>query len=42
LAGYDAIILVVKSRQLRLNNLNEFNRNFEQADMVKAFIVSGE
>lgn len=25
-----------------LNKLNEFNGNFEQADMVKAFIVSGE
>ena len=25
-----------------LNKLNQFNGNFEQADMVKAFIVSGE
>ena len=25
-----------------LQKLNEFNGNFEQADMVKAFIVSGE
>jgi len=25
-----------------LNKLNEFNGNFERADMVKAFIVSGE
>jgi hypothetical protein len=25
-----------------LNKLNEFNGNFEQAEMVKAFIVSGE
>ena len=25
-----------------LNKLNEFNDNFEQAEMVKAFIVSGE
>jgi len=25
-----------------LNKLNQFNGNFEQAEMVKAFIVSGE
>jgi hypothetical protein len=25
-----------------LDKLNQFNGNFEQADMVKAFIVSGE
>jgi hypothetical protein len=25
-----------------LNKLNHFNGNFEQAEMVKAFIVSGE
>jgi hypothetical protein len=25
-----------------LNKLNEFNGNFQQAEMVKAFIVSGE
>ena len=25
-----------------LSKLNEFNGNFEQAEMVKAFIVSGE
>ncbi len=25
-----------------LNKLNEFNGNFEQAEMVKSFIVSGE
>jgi len=25
-----------------LNKLNEFNGNFEQAEMVKAFIVFGE
>jgi hypothetical protein len=25
-----------------LNKLNEFNGNFEQAEMVKAFILSGE
>jgi len=25
-----------------LNKLNEFGGNFEQAEMVKAFIVSGE
>ena len=25
-----------------LQKLNDFNGNFEQADMVKAFIVSGE
>jgi hypothetical protein len=28
--------------QFWLNKLNEFNGNFEQAEMVKAFIVSGE
>jgi glucose/arabinose dehydrogenase len=28
--------------QFWLNKLNQFNGNFEQADMVKAFIVSGE
>ena len=27
---------------LWLNKLNQFGGNFEQADMVKAFIVSGE
>ena len=25
-----------------LNKLNQFNGNFEQAEMVKAFLVSGE
>ena len=25
-----------------LNKLNEFNGNFERAEMVKAFLVSGE
>jgi len=25
-----------------LNKLNQFNGNFEQANMVKSFIVSGE
>jgi hypothetical protein len=28
--------------QFWLNKLNQFNGNFEQAEMVKAFIVSGE
>jgi hypothetical protein len=28
--------------QYWLNKLNQFNGNFEQAEMVKAFIVSGE
>ena len=28
--------------QFWLNKLNEFNGNFEQADMVKSFLVSGE
>jgi Domain of unknown function (DUF4214) len=28
--------------QFWLNKLNEFGGNFEQAEMVKAFIVSGE
>ncbi len=28
--------------QFWLDKLNQFNGNFEQADMVKAFIVSGE
>lgn len=28
--------------QFWLNKLNEFNGNFEQAEMVKAFIGSGE
>jgi len=28
--------------QFWLNKLNQFNGNFEQAEMVKAFLVSGE
>ena len=28
--------------QFWLNKLNQFNGNFEQAEMVKAFIISGE
>ena len=28
--------------QFWLNKLNQFGGNFEQAEMVKAFIVSGE
>jgi len=28
--------------QFWLNKLNQFDGNFEQAEMVKAFIVSGE
>ena len=31
-----------KFTQIWLNKLNEFNGNFEQAEMVKAFIVSAE
>ena len=29
-------------RQFWLNKLNQFNGNFEQAEMVKAFLNSGE
>jgi hypothetical protein len=33
---------VTRNHIARLSKLNEFNGNFERAEMVKAFIISGE